>query len=250
MEIFQIVQPGRVTADEALERFPNVIIAAMTEASIALDLYTKSQQAKAAFDGIRFHGDDREAEVPRFVLFEAPFLHARSFLFAFDNLLKAMEVLSKMLGVSPEVATIVADFEQAFPTLRETRDSAHHAEDRVQGKARKKIIAVAPGTPLPFDLPKTPGPYSYSARFVDPRTGFTIEELKNDVYGNTLASGEYGSLPITRASMVTCQVLIQRLFDTIELTSPTRHWKLHPYSTNIMGEENVANYARSIGRTI
>ena len=250
MEIFPIIQPGRTTEDLALESFPFMIISTMTEASIALDLYTKSRQALAGFDRSRFHGDDTQAEVPWLALCGAPFLHARSFLFAFDNLLKLMETLSKMLGVSPKIATIVANFEQAFPTLRETRDSAHHMEDRILGKARKKAIVVEPGTPLPFNRLDNPGSFSYSATSIDARTGYTLGTLDNDVYGNTLASGKYGSLPITRNTMLTCQRIIQSLFNTIELTSPTSHWKVQPYSVSIMGEDNVANFARSIGRTV
>ncbi|MGI9148521.1 MAG: hypothetical protein ACR2IK_18540 [Chloroflexota bacterium] len=83
-------------------------------------------------------------QLPRSYTHRLPLLHAKSFLYALDTVLKALAQLAHIEGVPARVETELANYRSAFPSLKDVRDSAHHVEDRVHGKARNKKLVLKP----------------------------------------------------------------------------------------------------------
>jgi hypothetical protein len=163
------------------------------------------------------HQADVEAKRQRWAQGHAPhrylhrlsFLHAKSFLYSLDTAEKALEQLTQIPGVPDQVQLELAQFRQPFPGLKDVRDSAHHVEDRVQGKARNKKLHL-----LPIE----------SSAISAPAGGaLVVDMLNGDRYGGTIADGSYAEVDVTEASLVAVQGMIQRVLDAFTWRGPSRH---------------------------
>ena len=123
-----------------------------------------------------------------------PFLHARSFVFALDQIAKTFRVLVDMDGLPASanrnnLTAVLEEWNNVFPHLKGLRDTAHHVEDRVRGVGRN-------GKPLELKAVNAPGIQAAE------RTAIFIDMLDgDDVYSGTFANGEYGGVPVTLASL-------------------------------------------------
>ncbi|WP_284985473.1 hypothetical protein [Arthrobacter sp. fls2-241-R2A-172] len=128
------------------------------------------------------------------------FMHARSFLYAFDTVDKTLALLAAGPGASEVIAEAKARFKAAFPDLTDVRDSAHHLGDRVQGKRRNRKIDLQP----------------ISSRGVDTTGGvLVIDHLNNDKYGSVLGDGRFGEIEVTVESVKLAQDVVQTVLDSI-----------------------------------
>lgn len=138
-----------------------------------------------------------------------PTMHARSFVYALDEIEKALDILKKDANMPESLAGIKQEWSAAFPHLREVRNSAHHMADRVRGKRREKDI-----DPAPVSVPgiETSGGV------------MPLNVLRNRNYGITLGEGEYREVPISKDSLQVARDLVQRIVDSFSWEGlPTLH---------------------------
>jgi hypothetical protein len=189
-------------------------ISARLEAELPPNL--APQERFAAYDSIREFAAvqaKREAwssgRIPDSYVHRRPFIHAKSFLYALDTLHKALKLLSKTPSAPAEVAEALAELDTAFPTLISVRDSAHHVEDRVQGKAWKRRIDLKPVENEAISAP------SGGALIVD--------MLNDNRYGGTLADGTYGEVEVSAESVAIAQQSLQRVVESYSWSGPSDH---------------------------
>lgn len=138
-----------------------------------------------------------------------PTMHARSFVYALDEIEKALEILEKNANMPESLAGIKEEWSATFPHLSEVRNSAHHMEDRVRGKRRNKDI-----DPAPVSVPgiETSGGV------------MLLNVLRNRNYGITLGKGVYQEVSISKESLQVARDLVQRVVDSFSWEGlPTLH---------------------------
>jgi hypothetical protein len=81
---------------------------------------------------------EQNAGLPLNMLRMAMHLHARSFLFGLDRFSKLLDTQAATEHAPVEVKGLPAEFEAAFPDVLELRNSAHHPEDRILWRGRRK----------------------------------------------------------------------------------------------------------------
>jgi len=138
-----------------------------------------------------------------------PFVHAKSCLYALDTLQKALAHLCRTASVPHDVLEARDDFEAAFPSLTHVRDSAHHVEDRVRGKARDKQIQLKPVV-------------NEAVRAPDGGV-LIVQSLINNRYGGTLADGTYGEVEVSTDSVAQAQQVVQRVLNAYTWRGPRDH---------------------------
>lgn len=138
-----------------------------------------------------------------------PFIHAKSCLYALDTMGKALRQLAELPSSPAEVMQSSADFGAAFPTLIHVRDSAHHAEDRVQGKRYKATINLQP---------------VWNSVVHAPAGGALIVDMLNgNSYGSTLGDGTYGEVEISPSTVASARDIVQRVLDAYVWRGPKEH---------------------------
>jgi hypothetical protein len=138
-----------------------------------------------------------------------PFIHAKSCLYALDTMGKALKQLARLPSAPAEVMQSYADFGTAFPTLVDVRDSAHHAEDRVQGKRYKARINLQPVA---------------NSVVHAPAGGVLIGDMLNgNSYGSTLGDGTYGEVEISPSTVAYARDIVQRVLDAYVWHGPKEH---------------------------
>lgn len=127
-----------------------------------------------------------------------PFLYAKTFLFELDTLMQALEALAQVQGGPAAIAQIRDELRAALPKLREVRNSAHHAEDRVRrrGPNGKQI------DPKPVDIPG-----------MRVAKGMCLGNLIYDEYCYTTASGEHACVKVTAASLSAAKRAVEQARD-------------------------------------
>lgn len=151
----------------------------------------------------------RSGEVPEGYRQRMPFVHAKSFVYALDTLLKAAQQLSLLDGVPSEVDRHVKDLGAAFPDLIHVRDSAHHAEDRVRGMRRRARIDLQPVVNEVIHAPSG--------------GVLVIDMLSNNMYGGTLGDGSYGQVEVSAESLTKAGTAVQRILDSFAWHGPPMH---------------------------
>lgn len=127
-----------------------------------------------------------------------PTMHARSFVYALDEIEKALEILEKIANMPESIAGIKQEWSVAFPYLSEVRNSAHHMADRVRGKRRNRNIKPKP----------------VSVAGIETSGGvMMLNMLRGRNYGITLGEGSFQEVPITPESLVAARDLVQEVID-------------------------------------
>ena len=137
-----------------------------------------------------------------------PFIHAKSCLYSLDTMGKAPRQLAELPSAPAEVMQCFADFGAAFPTLVRVRDSAHHAEDRVQGKRYKARINLQP---VSNSVVHAPGGV------------LIVDMLNGNSYGSTLGDGSYGEVEISPSTVASARDIVQRVLDAYVWHGPKEH---------------------------
>ena len=151
----------------------------------------------------------RAGEIPSSYTHRLPFIHARTFLYALDSLQKSLGLIAKKPTAPAGVAIALASFETEFPTLRHVRDSAHHVEDRVQGRQFGKPISLQP----------------VENAFISAPAGgaLIIDALLNNRYGGTLWDGSYGEVEVSPKSAAVATEIVQKVLDSFSWRGSPSH---------------------------
>lgn len=209
MQVFEVIQPGFIPAnqagkkDEKMFRMLLLVEQSFYDSNLAMHLFSASMA--------RFVGHMRSANpqadldgIPGRFSIRVPNMHARSFLYAVDMFYASVKVISNLPDAPSGVQTILSDFQTAFPKLRDIRNSAHHLEDRIRGLNQN-------GKPIVLE------PEAGSDSF---KGGLQLDVLSGEKYGSTLADGSYGEVEVSTASMIALQSLYQRLLNGVRWTYP------------------------------
>lgn len=172
--------------------------------SMAAQLARRRDRAMRAAQGeaVDIWADD--PGVPLSYSQRIPFIHAKSFLYAMDTIEKSLTRLQDLPNAPAEVDVALDHFQLAFPSLRHLRNSSHHVEDRVQGKAHSRRIK-----PLPAH---EGAPASQGA--------MTVDRLDDNRLGATLADGSYGEVEVSLDSALSAQRLVQFVHDAYTWAGP------------------------------
>lgn len=146
--------------------------------------------------------------LPSSYVHRLPFVHARSFLFAIDMVLKVLDVAADTVGAPPSIRQIANDMSNALPSLRPVRNSAAHLEDRVRGLGRG-------GRPLALQ-PSTTGPIRSAGPVL------LVENLHGTRILTTVADGSHAELDVSLATLTIANQAVQRFVDAMPWTGPPR----------------------------
>lgn len=148
-------------------------------------------------------------QLPNAYAHRLPFIHATTFLFALDNIGKALRTLDRLPDMPDQVRDVLATWPSEFPDLLGVRDSAHHADERAIGQAWRKPIEAKP-----ID----------SGAIKADRGGVMVISMLNDRhFGNTMADGQYGEVEVSEDSVRKAQALVQKVLEAFTWTGPVRH---------------------------
>lgn len=146
------------------------------------------------------------------------FIYAKSFLYAFDTIHMALVNLSELTGKPEALENARAWIKEAFPGLRDIRNSAHHIEDRViyianRVKGRK-----------PERLKPKPG-YSGLLDTTNAEEGSLIlDNLNGSRYGTTTAKGYFREIDITTHSLEKMNEIVQSIINSFEWQGYKDHY--------------------------
>lgn len=198
------------------ERRRESMIAATLESELPLDL--SFQDRWAAMDRIREEARVRARReawasgiAPRSYMHRLPFIHAKSCLYALDTLQMALRLLAKKPNAPVGVGDYLQSFESSFPELRAVRNSAHHIEDRIQGKSYDKPIAL-----LPVE----------NAMISAPGGALVVDSLTDNRFGGTLADGSFGEVEVSQQSVAAAARIVQGVLDAYSWCGPSQHLPL------------------------
>jgi hypothetical protein len=136
------------------------------------------------------------------------FIHAKSFLYALDTIQKTIEQLTKHPCASNALDAVLAAWKGIFPHLVQVRDSAHHVEDRAQGKAKNNKIVLRP---------------VHNGAISAPGGALNIDFLNGNRYGGTLADGSFGEVEVSASSLTNARDLVQRALEAFDWSGPQDH---------------------------
>ena len=191
---FPLVKPGHQidVADREiawrLDRLVSVAETSLLEATISLFYFDCARAAS------RTGPADPYAR-------QAPFLFARSFLFALDMIGKTLRGMGDKAGVPSGVKSASAWFSQQLPTLVQIRDSAHHADERAVGEVRGKPIQ--------------PKPILGQGGIIAPGGAMVMDNLYGSTFGYTSEDGEFLQVDVTAATAEIARAAIQQAIDAL-----------------------------------
>lgn len=141
-----------------------------------------------------------------------PLIYARAFLYALDSFEKFFGVLSREEGVPAEVAKLHVKIGEAFPDLRNVRNSVQHLEDRSRGLGAGR-------DPKPLDLKPVDN------NMVNAPNGgvLILNSLNGSKYGSTMADGHYGEVDVSPESMERLQKILQSTLELFNWHGPKQH---------------------------
>ena len=242
--------PDQASASEIGTQL-HLIESAFSEASMALILFEQSAMCTAASERAELEGDfDRSAElsrevdasrglsfdpaeweerrnevertllhenwsrgrVPRQLMHYGPFIHAKAFLYAADQIGKVLSRLAER-GDAPDHASRVRDtYYAAFPTLKEVRNSVQHMEDRGRGLGKSgKPLALKP---------------IENALINAPEGALALNNLNGNRFGTTMADGHYGEVEVSSTALGTIRDHVEQLLNAYQWRGPRRMYPI------------------------
>lgn len=129
-----------------------------------------------------------------------PLIHARSFVFALDNIHNAMRVIA-MLASDPNVTSVYEEWKSEFPEVPKLRNSAHHYEDRIRGVKRgERQIDLQP---------------VHSQAIEAPDGAVIVDALSGNVLSITGEDGNLASVAVSVDRLAVATVLVQKFLDQL-----------------------------------
>lgn len=148
-------------------------------------------------------------EMPRELENRISFVYAKAFLYALAGFARHLQKIKGIPGVPQGVPDIYKKMVDAFPDLREVRNSTEHKEDRVRSLGVNN-------TPLELQ-PITNGMVPPELRVL------VLEELNGSTFRSTMVDGRLGEVDITPESMATLQGIYQEVLNAFTWKGPKRH---------------------------
>ncbi len=135
------------------------------------------------------------------------FIYAKSFVVALDMIGKLLIQLCKEYNTLPATVTNQKNnFFQAFPQLKDIRDSLHHHEHRGRGLDRY-------GQPLNLQ-PGIKGGFQVGAG------SLILNHLNDNKLGTTINNGQFVEIEISDLTMIIVQQCIQGIIDSFSWEGP------------------------------
>ncbi|EPZ6091154.1 hypothetical protein ACXHH8_000835 [Enterobacter roggenkampii] len=87
-----------------------------------------------------------QGSVPRQIVSAEHQIFAKAFVYSFDTIVEVIKNLKERKGVSEVVPKKIEEIKEAFPDLKDVRDTSHHLGDRVVGLkvVRGKKVPINP----------------------------------------------------------------------------------------------------------
>lgn len=210
MYVFELIKPGTCLAspDDPRVRFTveallGLLGDCLADAAISLTLFESScalnRESRAGGARTKTEWPVSSGSVPASYSHRLPFIHAKSCVFALDSIAKTIRQLSRQDAAPADVAASYDELVKFLPALQDVRDSAHHPEDRIRGVQRSNMPLVLKAV---------------DNRFMKAPAGVAVivDALVGNRYGGTMASGEYGEVEISAASVTAARDAIQRAY--------------------------------------
>lgn len=146
-------------------------------------------------------------DLPRGLRHRLPFLYARAFVYALDNIGKALDAIDAQ-PVPTGAAAARNTLERAVPDLIGVRNTAHHHEDRVrQLDHRGKRIQLQP----------------VDAGGIKAANGaLVLDSLNDNRYGCTLSEGRCAEIEVSEGSLLAARDAIQQVLNSVKWKGPPR----------------------------
>ncbi|MCU1584330.1 MAG: hypothetical protein JWM49_886 [Microbacteriaceae bacterium] len=148
----------------------------------------------------------RDGRVPSSYRMRPAFIHAKSCLYALDTIGKSFKLLSAHVDDASKIDALIDEWNESMPDLMHVRNSAHHPEDRVQGKTFSRRIDLQP---VENEMLSVPG-----------GGALIVDWLANDRYGGTLADGRFGEIEISPATVAVAARVVQAAHDLFQWRGP------------------------------
>lgn len=190
---------GRETLEARAARRQQIELAVRQQLNISYHEFDRYDEIVLEVDRRMLRERYIAGQLPEGYARRRPFLYAKSFLYAIDGFRDVLVQIAK-LGISSTVESLISEIDSRLPSLPHVRDSTAHADERVQGMAKGKIIALKP---VKNRMISAPG------------GALIVDALNGDSYGCTLADGSYGEVPVTRESFQLCVDVMQRLVHSL-----------------------------------
>ncbi len=199
---------GQTYVPEDIEKWPEEakrkreLLRQVIDSQHGLDDVSASQEAEVLWRREQWS----TGRLPLRLRIAKPFVAAKGFLFAADNIEKQIATLASATGAPASVAGIHAQVGLAFPSLRELRNSAHHLEDRARGLDRK-------GRKLDLKPVNAGG-------IAAPGGALVIGNLNGSTFGCTLKDGSFGQIDVTEGSLAKLGDIVQNVLDALPWKGP------------------------------
>ena len=228
MDIFEITVPGytlrrdpsvpRVDGMSDVEQLLSHLETCFFDANLALILFDQAWQhfqhllsdrdARQPYKDARQNLDAKRALWQSGVLpwdfnSRSLHMHAHSFVFALEGFWRALGQLQGLASASAVLGGLRDRIKAEVPDLVGVRDSAHHADERVQGLVKSK--------PLPNPLAG------------DGRSELVVSVLHGQGLEYTKADGHRGRVEITPGTLQVFQLVLQELVNAFSWEGPPRH---------------------------
>lgn len=227
MFVAEIYIPGTLLngVSQEVEALLELFIGGLQDAAVALEFYNQEKHyflQQQIQQPERNLSRDVQREIwsmgtwPRAYMPRRQVQHARSFLYALDQIGKTLKKLERE-QLPPTVTARIAELVRAWddaPALRDlrgVRDSSHHPEDRMRMQDRHgKKISLKPIS---------------TGSFYAPNGMLTRECFSDDYFGSTMSDGHHGQVEVSQATLVAVQSIVQAVFQAPWEWAGHEHWE-------------------------
>jgi hypothetical protein len=148
----------------------------------------------------------RDGIIPQSISKHMIHLHAKSFVYSLDTIIKFFQVLIKEKNVPEKLIDISTTINEQFPHIKAIRDSSHHPEDRSRGLKRGgKAIDLKP---VDNGMVRTNGKI------------IILSALNNDTFSATMENGFVGEIDISYDSLRKVRDIIQEIYNCFTWFGP------------------------------
>lgn len=129
----------------------------------------------------------RQGRWPDLYMRKRPFMFARDFVLGLDQVAKGLRALNKLPCSPPAIDQLMTQWENAFPDLKDVRDSEQHGEERARMLEHGRPIVT---------------PFFHQGNLAD----------KNE-YIWTKADGDTGTVEVSETTLASAQAIVQSVLE-------------------------------------
>lgn len=139
--------------------------------------------------------------LPRQLEHHLPFIFAKSFLYAADEIGKVLARIGERGDIPPAAVAACEGYYDSFSTLREVRNSTQHVEDRARGLGRG-------GQPLELQPVAAGGIQALGGALI-------LSNLSGNKFGATMADGHFGEVEVSARTLADMRDRIEAVFNVL-----------------------------------